>query len=215
MKKRVLIVVIALGILLPINNIKAANYTLQVDDTTLSKNQNVVFDEQNVGPGFNEDYIITVRNISSKVMRTRLVDIQVINTSLLLDKTNLGIIKDNIIIKQGKYDSLEFNDAELFCTGTNKSDEIKVNINIPSDLNNSYQGLSFKLQFNFETYESSTNCDNKPLINDQSKLPKTGESRNIYNILYATIGTCSLAIIILFVLIKREKREEKHEKIVS
>ena len=210
MRKLISSLIIMVIVLISTSKVNAASYTLVVDDSSLTKNQNIVFEEANIGPGFNKDYEIIVQNISSKVMRTRLVDIQVLSSSILLDQTQLAFIKNNITISEGTYDSVEFKNCELLCNDLGKTENIKVNMNIPTNLTNIYQGLSFKLQFNFEVYESHLDCEENQIKNPDVLLPQTGESTLIYTILYTIIIVSFISMVLFIILIKKEKKHEKN-----
>ncbi|MDR1970274.1 MAG: hypothetical protein LBQ11_02985 [Candidatus Nomurabacteria bacterium] len=186
----------------------AADYTIIVSNSDVTLEQGaVVFIEEYIAPGFKKDYEIRVENRANVRARIVLDKIEKITPSNpnLAEAIGLKIAYNGKAIAVGKYDDTQFANHELICVDAKSEDVLALNINFPKELQNEYQGDSFKLKFDFKLDDKKCKADPKPPQPPDSdkRLPNTGQSQAMLTFLYYIIGlsfitTVTFAFLVLF-----------------
>lgn len=225
-------VFVTLALLSGVSVSASDNYTITIDNTSLSKNQELIFAETSIGPNFSEDYTVTVNNTSTDSIIISLQEITSTASSsqALLDHLNITISQDGETIATGRYLDLALKSQDILCLATETSGQFDLNVALDATLGNAGQNASFEVVFHFAGHASST-CDGfdvtKPELPDDNDdnnsnypsppntgLPPTGESQTIFYAFYITISISLLSILVFLLLIilkKRNKDEDKQE----
>ena len=210
----VLLFVLSLLFIIGTSTARAVNYTITINDTNLNKNQDIVFNETNIGPGFSKSYNIHVNNQSSDSVMFGIHDSQE-------DAMNsLTLSELNLIFKHGDVVLLNFRDNVInggfSCIGPGTDDLFTFNLSLDSSFGNEYQNRSFLIDITFRADASECEYGNGKIDPQQPpsppQLPNTGESRGIYYFLLGGIVIFSLTtitLLIIFMLTRKRKREDK------
>ncbi|MCL2280948.1 hypothetical protein FWC31_03650 [Candidatus Saccharibacteria bacterium] len=231
MKRVFLVSIIAVSIvLLSLSNntaVLAADYTITINDTNLTKNQDLVFSESDIGPGFTKTYNIHIINKSSETVVISIWDyILSAASTLTLNEIYLTFTANDEIM----VDTLNGpSRGMLACVGPSTRGNIHLTILMDPNLGNEYQNKSFELEMPFMGYvekcdltggffglEDETDPSPDPGKESHLKLPKTGESRGFYYFLYGATAISALVTIIMlivFIITRKHRREDKqHEE---
>lgn len=206
-------------LLLLISNVAtfAADYTITVNDTNLSKNQHFIFNEINIGPGFMKKYPVQFVNQSAQTIEIALYDLEIYDTNTLtLDELNL-IFEYNgktlIDMRNGP------DQGVLICMAPDTAASIPLETSMDSHLGNEFQDKSFDIEMTFMGY--AADCNVATDIDNTNRgplpaLPNTGESRSFYYFLFGAIiffTLLTIILLIIFIIIKkRHNRENRDEK---
>jgi signal peptidase len=154
----------------------AANYTLTVDNTSLSQNQTVLFDIPDLDPGFSQDFTIDIDNQSDMDVVIGLTQISRDPSELnyLLDPAIFSVLSDNsVTLASGQYDSPDLQDHDLICLSKYTANQLKLRVAMPKDTSNFYQDSSFKVQLTFSATEIAdcANFQPQPVVPDSPDVP--------------------------------------------
>lgn len=195
------------------SNASAADYTIIVTDSALSKNQELVFAENNIGPGFaSHQYPIVVHNQTAEAIAVKLVSIEpdANDQNDLLPGIRIGFwdLGGRMVFNDTVRDlnSLEVTSSCVPPGG----EEVVFNTNFWFDSvhGNEFQDTSFRIIYTFEV-AVDTECDVVPP--DTGKLPPTGEVLAVFGFLTVTFvaGLILGAFFIILILKKRSRGAEK------
>lgn len=207
-------VVSGIILLASVENASAADYVITIKDGALSKNQTIIFEEQNIGPGFaSKDYPIIVRNESELGAKVQLINIQpdLHDANDLLPGVSIWFAdssKKTVI--DGRLDNLGNIEALKIETGCIKpgGEEAVFYTGFIFDKawGNEFQNTSFWLIYTF-LIEGDMDCDAD--IGGEL-LPPTGESSRIL-LMLASVSVVGLISVFFFLglVMARKKAEEK------
>lgn len=207
--KKIIFCLISMFIFIP--NIKAADYSITVDHSfTTSANSSIIFNEQNIGPGFRKTYSIKLDNKTSSILAYDVEQITISNSDIIIEKMDF-IFKNNneTILSQGIYS--DFNNNYITCNNPKEIDEIKLDLYFDKNATNKYQDKSFKINIDFKIYEKKE-CIKEEVTVNKPTLPDTGESIIFFIVIGTIISISLLGIIILVILIKKDKNKEEVDK---
>lgn len=201
----------------------AANFTIATLDDSASKNQDVIFEELNIGPGFKSTtYPITINNESSSPVKISLTSIEAdssdANTLLPAVKIFFSNAKGDMSTTD-TYDKVIDMGFETDCLMPgSESDAFYTGFTFDKSYGNEYQNASFKVIYTFLVTTSDTDCPEIPPV-DPSEPPNPPDTGGLSVIKNGDVVTSSLTIFtivsfvsafIFFVLIlKRRKKSDK------
>ncbi|GHU08168.1 hypothetical protein FACS189431_3930 [Alphaproteobacteria bacterium] len=201
----------------------AADHIIRIDDTNISHNQDIIFDEQNIGPGFSENYNIRVDNQSSGAVKISLHDIvEDSGNTLTLDELEMKLLYNNIVLIAIGPQQKTAND--FICVGSYIDEQFALNVSLNSTLGNEYQDRSFYVEITFRA--DAAECENtlpgevgtiiEPFKGTNLPLlPNTGEGRDFYYFLYGAVifsTLLTMLFLILFIIARRRKKEDRDEE---
>jgi len=193
----------------------AVDYTITIDDANLNKNQDIIFEEINIGPGFSRTYNVHVNNQSSSSVMFGIHDFQEdIANSLTLNDLNLVFKRSGTALFDFRKDTTE---GSFSCLNQGTNNLFTFKLSLDPSFGNEYQGRSFVIDITFQA--NASDCHNDSTVDppqSPTMLPKTGESSGFYYFwLGGTILFSATTVILLIIFIiarKRDKEGEKHEK---
>lgn len=202
----------------------AVDFTITTLDDSVAKNQNIIFEENNIGPGFkSQTYPIRVKNESSSPAKISLVSIAPDsgNANTLLpgvkiffsnpDGTNsISDTYDKVIDMAFSTDCIMPNtEVDAFYTG----------FSFGSNLGNEYQGTSFKLIYSFLVSTSETDCaevspepPNPPNPPDTGGLSVLKSGDAVFSSLTIVIIVSFVSTIIFLLLVLKRRKKSDDDK---
>ena len=231
--KRLFVFIFIMALLTPTLLVQAANYVIVINNREVTTTQDMIFNVSGVGTGDVITYDIRVSNRDSHVYVIRLTSVEVVQSSILLDRLTFrfqGINDDG----QFTFTSEDFetlNRPVLYRVNGNSEGSFQITTEVGT-LNNAYQGTSVTLRFHFEAtrlYEGADDPEAPPTqpgatptppgTNDPTTTPPsgnapiTGDESNI--ILWVGIFAISVAalfsLLIFFLLIGKRKKNKVEE----
>jgi len=196
----------------------AADYTLTVTNTNLSRNQYFIFEEFNIGPGFAQNYGLSIINQSSGPISLTINGFEEDpGNTLTLGELSLVF----------KYGNTVFADLNNFtpsnrsiCIAPDTTENFTLAMSFNRVFGNEYQDRHFKIEITFQADASdcSTGSNDKGgnVIIGLPQLPNTGEDQGAYYFLYGAVSVFTLLTIVMFIIFiitkKRKEKEEPDEK---
>ncbi|MDR3125760.1 MAG: hypothetical protein LBU20_01665 [Candidatus Nomurabacteria bacterium] len=197
----------------------ATDYTITITDASLTHNQSLVFDELNIGPGFNTSYNIRVNNQSSQSVTVGVHDVEEdVTSNLTLNELQLALsYNGSQLVNIGPNNTSGRN---FICVGPETDDLFVLNVSMDKNFGNEHQGKSFLV---YVTFHGDTNsCQNASPgsitapenisgapVPHLPLVPNTGESRALYYFLYGLIAFFSLSTVLLLILFLLRRRADK------
>lgn len=198
------------------SGVSAANdYVVTITSSSVSHSQSVIFEELNIGPGFNGSYNVRVNNQSLESIGVNLfsVDESSANT-LTMNELGMALSYNGQIITSNQPGSSDLTNHGSACIGPNTSELLMLHVWLDSSLGNEWQNRSFYADITFST--DSTKCEGVVSGGSQNpqlpELPNTGESRLLTYFFYALISLFTLLTIyflVIFIFKRKQKDEEK------
>ena len=207
--------------------VAAADYTITITDSKTGKNQQLVFEESNIGPGFAQSYPIQVNNQSSSPVQISLYDIteNPTNTMTLSDLNMTFSYNGTVLIDNQSGNGL--NGADFICLGPHTDDLFTLHLGFDSGRGNAYQGTVHEVELTFRAGAATCRGTSPGAVDppkeegdDSEKikpplLPNTGESRAFYYFLAGLIlvfGLMTVASLIWFIVARRRRDDERRRR---
>ena len=194
-----------------------ADFEITINDTDALTNTNIIYNVDNVGPGYRRSDKIKIINTTSKYILLNLNTIEIVENDGLLSETKFTI-KNSLdeIIFSGIYTDYIDVYEKLVCVSQNAIDELKLDTYINRFAGNEYQLKHFKVRFIFEAIESNkceiiVDPDPEPQP-DPDPLPDTGQSNIIYIILWIIVAVIMILILLTLRRFLKERRENAYGK---
>ncbi|MFV0485285.1 MAG: hypothetical protein ACK5MU_03645 [Candidatus Saccharimonadales bacterium] len=196
----------------------AADFTITATDTAATKNQNIIFEEFNIGPGFASDtYPIVVKNQSSDPVKIELIAIAPDSgdANTLLPAIDIFFSNaaggQNITDTHDKVVDMGFI-AECIQPGA-ETNAFYTGFTFDKSYGNEYQDTSFKLIYTFSIMTDEQDCEtetpNPPNPPDTGGLSILGSGDAVSSSLVIVIAVSSVsAIFFLFLILKNRKKSD-------
>lgn len=183
--------------------VAASGYTITIDDSSSSKNQSLIFDEQNIGPGFLQEYPVEIINQSSRSIEVRLDGlIEEPSNTISSDELDLMLEKAGDV-KYGSPSALSLHEP-IMCLSPNTTGLFFISIGLDESFGNDYQQRIYSAEFTFEAKEAICH-DTMP------GLPNTGENRDTYFALISLVIFFTIATIISLIIFMASRRRRDKE----
>ena len=215
------VVIFTLVVFIFSDTASATDYALTIDSANLNQNQSIIFEEFNIGPGFDKDYNIHVENQWSTPVLFGIQEFQEDTTNTLtLNELNLLFKRNDTIL-------LDFRNAVagagFTCIGPETNNLFKLNLSFDPSFGNEYQNKSFLIKITFRADAAECEHEEKdidppppdqpPIVPPLPLLPNTGEDRGLYYFLLGgTILFAITTIILLIIFLVAKKRDRKDKK---
>lgn len=221
---RFCIIVLALICTLAIGQPAVAtdHFTITIDESNADGNQELIFNETNIGPGFHAEYPVNVKNQSSSSVKISLYSLSDNPANTLFSQDlDISLSHNNQELLSNKDSSSEA--VGSICIGPRTNDTFMVSVDLDSNYGNDYQNLSFLGNLTFNA--NAATCVDTPSgtitppsdnPNILPQLPNTGESRFLYQLLACMILVFTITTIVSLILLilsrHKEQSKEKYEK---
>lgn len=203
---------IAIFLLTP-DSVSAADYMITVTDNLLTKNQDIIFEERNIGPGFqSKEHPVIIENLSSYAVNVDLVSIAPANDpNTLLPGVNI-IVKHNdgsTFFNKNIQNSVDIGVSSATCIPAGATETaFLTGFNFDRKYGNEYQGASFKIKYTF-LITTDLACEDIS-VPSTGRLVSTSESRAVFSFLSVLLGSGMFCLVFFLSLIwKRKKRQTK------
>lgn len=208
-------VIISVSIFCLVPTVHASDYTIYVDDGSLSKNTDIIFEENNIGPGFiSEEYPITINNRSTSSAKVSLVSITPVSSNpndllpgvsfFVSDSTGHNVVDGNIT-SLGRFE-LESN---CIAPGSEET-AFYTRFSFDRNLGNEFQNTSFKVQYTF-LVTADNSCDLAPPTT--GAMPPSNKSAALFSWLPVIIVAAGISALFFLILIIKRRKEDEATKV--
>lgn len=201
----------------------AGTYSVEITDSTVTIDRELVFDYQHAGTGDEFLQEIQVLNRTDTAYAIYLKDMEIINDSTLLDRLTFYLVgnygKQLVLTKIAFGDVNNF--PEFFLIDKGKSDSFTIKTTVGT-LTNEFQGLSCKIRYTFEIIEYTGEFPqapdpDEPIIEpgerpeEPGERPNTGDPFGSSMDIWSGLSICALFIIgfSFFLQVRKEKKESE------
>ncbi len=189
----------------------AADYTITIVDNAVSKNQNVIYDYQNIGPGFTADANIVINNNSNFATQVKLISVapDAADPNQMLPYVQIKLSQNGVVLGQGTFDSDTLLGATT-CIDPHFSTTLTNNFLLPASVNNAAQNTSMRVIYTFLVEQNGCETVAPPNTAGPNTLPPTGETMWPFWILGGiTIAFFGLAMIFLILVLDKRRRDNR------
>jgi hypothetical protein len=192
------------------------DYTVTITNSSINNNQSIIFEEQNIGPGFDESYNIRVNNQSSDSIGVTLSELtEAATNTLTVDDLGMSLSYNGETIAINQNGEIITSGGSI-CVLPNTSETLLFRVWLDSSLGNDYQDRTFYADITFSA--NSDQCENslppnsgEVLDPNLPELPNTGESRFVVYLLYTLISIfATLSVLFLIIVIVKRKHEDEN-----
>jgi len=202
------------------HNAFAADYTLTIDNSSVTKNQDVIFAYQNVGPNFLADAPIDIVNNATSAAQISLISVTPDPTdpNQMLAHVNLALLRGSTTIVQGSISDLANLVGADYCVPANSTGQLTARFHLPPNVGNVAQNSSMKVIYTFRVTVGNDACEivtppgpgepGPPDTSSPNVLPPTGETMWAFWVLggVALLGLAAVLIFALIILVGKKRR---------
>jgi LPXTG-motif cell wall-anchored protein len=188
------------------SSVGAVDYEITIDDSTATKNQNIIFQYDNIGPGFSSDAPVRIINQATSTVEVKLIDVQPVNSPVspapapannLLPYVNLALLRSGVTISQGSGANMATLIGATICVPAETTEELMTRLTLPSSVGNEAQNTSLWLEYTFQITTGPCEIVTPPDPGPGPTLPETGETM----LPFMVLGGLSLAGLIVALVI--------------
>ncbi|MCL2869407.1 hypothetical protein FWF48_01185 [Candidatus Saccharibacteria bacterium] len=223
-KTSLVVVALAVATVIGSKMVYAADYTITIsDDVADVKNQDIIFQYSNIGPGFKADALIHIINQSTQPAIVELVDIKPVDSPVapvstrannLLPLVNLSLLRDGVVIAQGENGAYTKLIGSRVCIPAQQSVDLTARFELPAGVGNEAQNTSLWAQYYFS--HSTGDCQIAAPLAGQSvpNVPNTGETMLPFIALggasaVSLVSVILLSMTFLFPLLFKRRKSDK------
>ena len=227
MKKFILALILAAGLSgLFASSVRAADFTITIDDNQAVRNQQFIFQYNDIAPGFSADAPIDIINNANSAVEVKLISIAPVDSPVapkpapannLLPYVNLSLSRDGVTIAQGTAAATANLIGATFCLPAAQTEQLMTHFELPSSVGNEAQNTSLWLRYTFKISIGPCGVVAPPNNGPAMRPPNTSETMLPFLVmggtcLFAFLAALLFAIFLVIPFLKRRKNDKTYTR---
>ena len=189
----------------------ATDFTITIDNSSATSNHSVIFDHQNIAPGFMADEPIIIINNSDSAAEVKILSIteNLADPNLMAPYVSLSLIRNGAVVASGTLADPATLIGAALCVPTSQTDNLMARFALPSNIGNAAQGSSLSVVYTLQI-QSVDECPAEPIEHGGTpSVPDTGLpwiERGMVAVSWLG-GIVAISVGLFFALGKRQRKK--------